>query len=94
MRYALLIYWDEETAVSDRERKRREEQFTALNDGLRARGAPADTQRLPPARAARTVRCWDGAVLATDDQGVAVHDHLVLGDLQAGALRWRVSRSM
>jgi hypothetical protein len=60
MRYALLIYCDEETAVSDRDRERREEQFTAIRDGLRARGVPADTQLLLPSRAARVVRCWDG----------------------------------
>ena len=34
MRYALLIYRDVETAVSDREREHREEQFTAVLDGL------------------------------------------------------------
>jgi hypothetical protein len=67
MRYALLIYCDEETPVSDRERERREEQFTALNDGLRARGVPADAQRLPPSRAARTVRCWDGGDIIVAD---------------------------
>ncbi len=32
MRYALLIYRDEETAASDREKERREEQFTAILD--------------------------------------------------------------
>lgn len=60
MRYALLIYRDEETAVSDRERQHREEQFTETLDGPRGRGALADTQQLLPARAARLVRCWDG----------------------------------
>ena len=38
MRYALLIYRHEDTAVSDRERERRQQQFTAILDGLRARG--------------------------------------------------------
>lgn len=60
MRYVLLIYCDEETAASDRDRECREEQFTAIRDGLRAPGVPADTQLLLPSRAARTVRCWDG----------------------------------
>lgn len=41
MRCALLIYCDEDTAVSDRDRERREAQFTAILDGLRARGVPA-----------------------------------------------------
>lgn len=56
MRYVLLIYCDEATAVSDRERERREGQFTAI----RVPGALAGTQLLLPSRAARTVRCWDG----------------------------------
>jgi hypothetical protein len=67
MRYALLIYCDEETAVSDRERERREEQFTAILDGLRAHGLLADTQRLLPARAARIVRCWVGGDIIIAD---------------------------
>ena len=66
MRYALLIYCHEDTTVSDRERERREEQFTAVLDGLRARGVLADTQRLRPARSARIVRCWDGGDIITD----------------------------
>ena len=60
MRYALLIYCGEETAVSNREMKRREEQLTAILGPLRARGALADAQLLLPSRAARIVRCWDG----------------------------------
>lgn len=60
MRYALLIYCDEETAVNDYDRERREEQFTEMVNGLRARGVLADTQRLLPSCAARVVRCWDG----------------------------------
>ncbi len=56
MRYTLLIYCEEETAV----RERREEQFTAILDGLRARGVLAGTQRLLSARATRIVRCRDG----------------------------------
>jgi hypothetical protein len=55
MRYALLIYCDDETAASDPERERREEQLTAILDRLRAHGVLAGTQRLLPARAARIV---------------------------------------
>jgi hypothetical protein len=60
MRYALLICRHEDTAVSDREKDRHEEQFTAILDGLPARGVLAGTQRLLSARAARIVRCRDG----------------------------------
>jgi hypothetical protein len=67
MRYALLIYCREDTLVSDRERQRREEQCTAVLDGLRARGVRANTQRLRPAHAARTVRCWDGGDITITD---------------------------
>ena len=77
MRYALLIYRDEETAVSDRERERLEEQFTAILDGLRARGVLADTQRLLPAHAARIVRCWDGGdIIVTDGRAAQTREQL------------------
>jgi hypothetical protein len=77
MRYALLIYCDEKTAVSDPERERREEQFTAILDGLRAHGVLADTQRLLPARAARIVRCWDGGdIIITDGPAAQTREQL------------------
>ena len=67
MRYALIIYRDEEAAVSDPEKERREERLTTVLGELQARGVLADTQRLPPARATRTVRCWDGGdIIVTD----------------------------
>jgi hypothetical protein len=67
MRYALLIYCHEDALVSDRERQRREEQFIAAFNELPARGVLADTQRLLSARAARTVRCWDGGDITITD---------------------------
>jgi hypothetical protein len=77
MRYALLIYCREDTAVSDRERQRREEQFTAILSGLRARGLLADSQRLRPARAARIVRCWDGGdIIITDGPAAQTTEQL------------------
>ena len=77
MRYALLIYCDDETAVSDRERERREEQFTAILDGLRARGVLADTQRLLPGCAARIVRCWGGGdIIVTDGPAARTREQL------------------
>jgi hypothetical protein len=77
MRYALLIYCNEETAVSDRERERREEQLTTVLSGLRARGVLTDTQRLLPARAARTVRCWDGGdIIVTDGPAAQAREQL------------------
>src|SRR6516162_7253385 len=53
--------------VGDHERQRREEQFTAVLDRPSARGVLADTQRLRPARAARTVRCWAGGDITITD---------------------------
>jgi hypothetical protein len=77
MRYALLIYCDEETAASNPERVRREEQLTAILDGLRARRVLADTQRLQPARAARNVRCWDGGdIIVTDGPAAQTREQL------------------
>jgi hypothetical protein len=77
MRYALLIYCDEDTTVSDRERERREEQLTAILDGLRARGVLADTQRLLSARAARVVRCRDGGdIIITDGPAAQTREQL------------------
>ena len=77
MRYALLIYCDEESSVGDRERERREEQFTAVLDGLRARGVLADNQHLPSARAARIVRCWDGGdIIVTDGPAAQTTEQL------------------
>ena len=67
MRYALLIYCHKDTLISDRERQRRNEQCTAVLNGLRARSLLADTQRLRPARTARTVRCWDGGDITITD---------------------------
>ena len=56
MRYAVLIYRDEETAVSDREKAASRVTFTAILDGLRAFGVLAGTQRLRgPRRSNRAV---------------------------------------
>jgi hypothetical protein len=77
MRYVLLIYCHEDTAVSDRDRERREAQFTAVLDGLRAHGVLANTQRLLPARAARIVRCWDGGdIIITDGPAAQTREQL------------------
>jgi hypothetical protein len=71
------FYCHEDTAVSDRERERREEQCTAVLDGLRARGVLADTQRLLSARAARIVRCRDGGdIIITDGPAAQTREQL------------------
>ena len=67
MRYALLIYNDEDTAASDDDKERREGQLAAVLAGLRARGTLAASQRLRPAHAARVVRCWDGGDITITD---------------------------
>jgi hypothetical protein len=77
MRYALLIYCDEDAAVSDLERVHREKQFTAKLGDLGAVGVLADSQRLRPARDARTVRCWDGGdVIITDGPPAQTREQL------------------
>lgn len=77
MRYALLIYCDEEAPASDRERERRDEQLTAILDELRARGVLAGTQRLMPTRATRIVRCWDGGdIIITDGPAAPTSEQL------------------
>jgi hypothetical protein len=90
MRYALLIYCDENAAVSDLEKERREKQFAAMLDELGAVGVLADSQRLRPARAARTVRCWDGGdIIITDGPAARTREQLTswiiaeCGDLDA-----------
>src|SRR5262252_4504790 len=78
MRYALLIFCHEDTLVSDRERQRREEQFTAVFNALPARGVRANTQGLRSARAARTVRCWDGGdITITDGPAAQTREQLI-----------------
>jgi len=77
MRYAFLIYCDENAAVSDRDREHREKQLTAKLDELGAVGVLADSQRLRPARAARVVRCWDGGdVIVTDGPAARTREQL------------------
>jgi hypothetical protein len=77
MRYALLIYCDEDAAVSDREREHRERQLTATLGELRADGVLADSQRLQPAGAARIVRCWDGGdIIVTEGPAAKTGEHL------------------
>jgi len=71
MRYALLIHYDEDAAVSDREREHRQKGFTSTLDELQAVGVLADSQQLQPARAARIVRCWDGGDIFVADGPVS-----------------------
>ena len=78
MRYAVLIYRDEETAVSDREKAASRVTFTAILDGLRAFGVLAGTQHSGcAARAARIVRCRDGGdIIVTDGPAAQTSEQL------------------
>jgi hypothetical protein len=60
MRYALLICHDESSAISEKERSRRDAALIAFQNQLRARGALLGGERLAAAGTATTVRCWDG----------------------------------
>ena len=79
MRYALLIYCDEDAAISDSEREHRGKHFTSVIDELRTVGVVADSQRLQPARAARIVRCWEGGDIFVTDGPVAQAKEQLIG---------------
>jgi len=67
MYYALLIYYDQDAAVSPGESSRRQARFAAIRDWLQASGVLAGSQQLQPGRAAHTVRCWDGGDIMIAD---------------------------
>jgi hypothetical protein len=60
MRYALLVCYDENAAVSTAERARRAAGLASVAARLRAEGGFAGGLRLQSASTAATVRCWDG----------------------------------
>jgi hypothetical protein len=60
MRYALLVWYDENAEVSAEERSRRAAGLASVPARLRADGAFAGGLRLQSASTAATVRCWDG----------------------------------
>jgi hypothetical protein len=60
MRYALLIWYDENARVSAEEQSRRAAGFASASARLHADGAFTGGFRLQPASTAATVRCWDG----------------------------------
>jgi hypothetical protein len=65
MRYALLIYQDED-AVSPQQRSERSAAFTAFDGQMEARGVLRDRLRLQPTRAATTVQVRHGDVVIAD----------------------------
>lgn len=83
MRYALLIYCNQDAAVSDREKEHREKQFAAMLGELGAVGVLADSQQLQSARAARIVRCWDGGDIIVTDGPVAQAKEQLTGWIMA-----------
>jgi hypothetical protein len=60
MRYALLIREDGRAVVGPQERSWRAAGLTTLQEEPRERGELMGSERLYPAEAAATVRCWDG----------------------------------
>jgi hypothetical protein len=60
MRYALLIREDGRAVAGPQERSRRAAGLAAFREELRERGELIGSERLHPAEAAATVRCWDG----------------------------------
>ena len=77
MRYALLIYCGEDTTDCHGERMNPEHQITATPGRPRAPDGLADSLRLLPARAARTVRCWDGGdIIVTDGPAAQAREQL------------------
>jgi hypothetical protein len=65
MRYALLIREDGQAVASPQERLRRAAGLTALQEEWQERGELMSGERLHPAEAAITVRCWDGGDIVT-----------------------------
>jgi hypothetical protein len=68
MQYLLLIYNDEETwqRMPDEERGKIVQEYFALTDDLRERGAYVGGNPLQPTATATTVRVRDGEQLVTD----------------------------
>jgi hypothetical protein len=68
MQYLLLIYNDEETweRMPDEERGKIVQEYAALTDDLRERGAYVGGNPLQPTTTATTVRVRDGEQLVTD----------------------------
>jgi len=64
MRYALLVYYDDNAKIGNEERRRRAAGLASVPARLRAGGAHVGGfdggVRLQPATTATTVRCWDG----------------------------------
>jgi hypothetical protein len=76
MRYALLIYCDDDTAAPGSDGRCCKEQFAAIRNQLRARSVLARIQWLLPSCAARVVRCWDGGDIVTSGPAAQTKEQL------------------
>ena len=81
MRYALLICNDENSAISEKERSRRDAAFIAFQSHMRMRGALVGGERLAATETATTVRCWDGGDVVAADGPFAETKEQIVGFL-------------
>ena len=79
MRYALLVCADENAAVGDEERARREAAFSRFREQLREHGRLHAGERLHRAETAATVRCWDGGDIVIADGPFAETREQIVG---------------
>ncbi|HEU4684619.1 MAG TPA: YciI family protein [Nitrospira sp.] len=66
MKYMLLIYAEEKTGRSEKERAECKQEAVKLAEDLRARGQYVSANPLHPAATAKSVRVRDGKRLVTD----------------------------
>ena len=77
MRYALLIYCDEETAVADVKGSVARNSSPRSSTDCGQHRVPAGTQRLLSSRAAGIVWCWDGGdITITGRPAAQTREHL------------------
>jgi hypothetical protein len=66
MRYALLVCFDENTALSEEDNERLEAEFMGFQEEMEARGVLVSRERLRPTSLSTTVRVRDAGLVVAD----------------------------